>query len=66
GLGDCILNSIIRSKLLVQKNFFKFAVTEFPACGTPQEALQFHHLDGRSIAEAIVKQKKYVDAYSTV
>jgi len=30
-----------------------FAVEGWPACGTPSEALRFHRLDGRSLAERI-------------
>jgi transketolase len=31
----------------------KFAIDEFPACGTPKETLAYHKLDGRSLAERI-------------
>jgi hypothetical protein len=31
----------------------KYAVDEFPACGTPRETLGYHKLDGRSLAERI-------------
>jgi transketolase len=30
-----------------------FGVEGWPACGTPQEALRFHGLDGESLAERI-------------
>ena len=30
-------------------------VDEFPACGTPAEALAYHGLDGKSLADRILK-----------
>lgn len=53
GLGDCLLNTLFSSEKLRSKKFHKFAVEGFPACGTPAEALAYHHLDGKSLAERI-------------
>ncbi len=52
-LGDFMLNTIIATPSLRNKKFTKFAVEEYPACGTPQEVLKYHRLDGESLAERI-------------
>jgi len=54
GLGDCLLNTIISSEKLKAKKFRKFAVEDYPACGTPQEALRHHGLDGESLARRVL------------
>ena len=54
GLGDALLNELVTSGLLASRRFKKFAVEGYPACGTPQEALQFHELDGASLARRIM------------
>lgn len=51
GLGDILLNVIISSDKLRLKKFQKFASEGYPACGTPQEVLKFHKLDGESLAK---------------
>ena len=53
GLGDSLLNTLASTKRLKNKKFKKFAVEGYPACGTPQEALMYHKLDGRSITKRI-------------
>lgn len=53
GLGDCLLNALISSDKLQGGNFKKFAVEDYPACGTPQEALKHHRLDGESLAKRV-------------
>ena len=55
GLGDYLLNVLVENNLLKDKHFEKFAIEGYPACGTPQEALCFHRLDGKSIAGRINK-----------
>jgi transketolase len=50
GLGDTILNALVNSGLLGSRSFKKFAVEGYPACGTPQEVLKYHGLDGASLA----------------
>lgn len=54
GLGDYILNKIFFSENLRSRRFRKFAIEDYPACGTPQETLRYHRLDGESLAERIL------------
>jgi transketolase len=53
GLGDLLLNAMMSSPVLRGRYLTKFAIDEFPACGTPKEALAYHKLDGRSLAKRI-------------
>jgi transketolase len=53
GLGDLLLNAMMSSPELKARSLTKFAIDEFPACGTPKETLAYHKLDGRSLAERI-------------
>ncbi len=53
GLGDLLLNGLMASAALRKKQLEKFAVDDFPACGTPPEALAYHKLDGKSLAARI-------------
>ena len=53
GLGDLLLNGLMSSPALRGRRLIKYAVDDFPACGTPKEALGYHKLDGRSLAERI-------------
>jgi transketolase len=55
GLGDSLVNELIRSDLGDARRFRKFGVEGHPACGTPAEALQHHGLDGESLAETILR-----------
>lgn len=55
GLGDFILNRLMELRLLDGRYFKKFGIEEYPAWGTPPEVLQFHGLDGNSIATEILK-----------
>ena len=55
GLGDLLLNALMLSDNLRDKKLFKFAVEEYPACGTPQEALRHHKLDGKSLGSRVLK-----------
>jgi hypothetical protein len=41
------------SPALRKKQLAKFAVDDFPACGTPPEALGYHKLDGKNLAARI-------------
>jgi transketolase len=54
GLGDGLLNALVRSGLATGRHFEKFGVDGYLACGTPQEALHFHGLDGTSLAQRIL------------
>jgi transketolase len=53
GLGDFLLSKLAENNLLENKNFLKFGIKGYAACGTPAEVLQYHRLDGHSIAERI-------------
>ena len=53
GLGDMLVNALAGSGLLEGRRFKKFAVEGYPACGTPQEVLRYHGLDGASLAGRI-------------
>jgi transketolase len=57
GLGDAMISTLagIHSMPLEKRRFIKFGVEGWPACGTPQEALQYHRLDGASLAERILE-----------
>ena len=55
GLGDQILNTAQKSDELRAKKYLKFAITEYPACGTPPEVLAYHKLDGKSLAASILE-----------
>jgi transketolase len=54
-LGDLLLNALMSSDGLRDKKLIKFAVEEHPACGTPQEALSYHRLDGESLANRVFR-----------
>ena len=55
GLGDAVLNTIILSEGLKTRTFKKIAIEEYPACGTPQETLKYHSIDGESLAKRIMQ-----------
>lgn len=54
GLGDFLLDALMRESQLGTKRLVKFAVEGWPACGTPLQALAFHRLDGASLVERIL------------
>jgi transketolase len=54
GLGDHLLNHLVKQNLLADRAFEKFAVEGYPACGTPAQVLRFHRLDGESLAPRIL------------
>ncbi|HJP61304.1 MAG TPA: transketolase C-terminal domain-containing protein [Gemmatimonadaceae bacterium] len=56
GLGSCLLQALVAGKLLQERPFDIFGVEGFPACGNPTEALQYHGLDGASLAQRIVQK----------
>jgi len=73
GLGDRLLNVLTEIGEIANKDFTNFGLREFPECGTPLEVLEFHKLDGKSLAQRIsgnndfdtteaVKQKYTADA----
>jgi transketolase len=55
GIGDLVLNTMVSFTNLHNKRLVKFGVDDFPACGTPTEALAHHGLDGQAVAERILK-----------
>ena len=46
-LGDAL------RRVLVGRDVTVYGVDGWPACGTPEEALRFHQLDGASLAGRI-------------
>ncbi|MCZ2127909.1 MAG: hypothetical protein LC099_09085 [Anaerolineales bacterium] len=55
GLMDNLLTVCAERGLLNGKQMVKFAVEGYPACGTPQQALAFHGLDGLSLSKRIMQ-----------
>ena len=67
GLGDRLLNTLTeigeiigptssgkdRTSPRQAKEFINFGLKEYPECGTPLEVLEFHKLDGKSLAQRI-------------
>jgi transketolase len=53
GLGDRILNAMNEMNLLEGKTFTNLGLKEYPECGTPWEVLDYHKLDGKSLAQKI-------------
>jgi len=58
GLGDHLLDVLMRENMLDSGRSFKFAVEGYPACGTPVQALQFHRLGGGSLATRILEHRQ--------
>jgi len=56
GIGDCLANAMLLSAKLRGKPLHKFGIQDFPACGTPVEALSYHKLDGNSISARILSK----------
>lgn len=54
GLADTLLKVLVQTGALGSRTFDIFAVEGYPACGTPQEALQRHRLDGASLASRVL------------
>lgn len=54
GLMDNLLTACAEHGLLNNKQMVKFAVEGYPACGTPQQALAFHELDGLSLSKRVM------------
>jgi transketolase len=56
-LADHLLELLAasRNQLLAKRQLIRFAVEGWPACGTPQEALKYHRLDGASLAERVLE-----------
>lgn len=55
-LRDSLVRHLTQNGSLLPFSIESYGVDCFPACGTPQEALQFHKLDGASVAERILSR----------
>ncbi len=53
GLGDRLLNVMHELNILERKTFTNLGLKEYPECGTPWEVLNYHKLDGKSLAQRI-------------
>ncbi len=53
GLGDRILDALAEMHSLQGKKFEKIGLDDYPECGTPLEVLEYHGLDGKSLAKRI-------------
>lgn len=64
GLGDRILNALVEISEISGREFINFGLKEYPECGTPLEVLEYHQLDGKSLAQRIsgVKNIEEVDS----
>lgn len=64
GFGDRLLNWLVEIDEIKNKEFINLGLKEYPECGTPLEVLEYHQLDGKSLAKRIsgVKDIETVDA----
>jgi len=53
GLADRLLNELVSNGLICGKEFTNLGIKEYPECGTPLEVLEYHKLDGKSLAQRI-------------
>jgi transketolase len=53
GLGDRLVKCLVEIREISGKEFTNFGLREYPECGTPLEVLEFHQLDGKSLAKRI-------------
>jgi transketolase len=53
GLGDRLLEALVASGSLDGKEFTKLGLYDYPECGTPLEVLEYHALDGKSLASRV-------------
>ena len=64
GLGDRILNALVEIREISGREFINFGLKEYPECGTPLEVLEYHQLDGKSLAQRISGVKNIEEADS--
>ncbi len=57
GLGQCVANVMMSDAILKTKKITQLGIDCPPACGTPQEVLQYHGLDAQSLADLITSKK---------
>lgn len=62
GLGDRILNALVEISEINGREFINFGLREYPECGTPLEVLEYHQLDGKSLAQRISGVKNIEEA----
>lgn len=55
GLGDSLLNALVADRVLGTRRFTKLGVEGYPACGTPHEVLEYHGVNGASLAARMMK-----------
>lgn len=57
GLGDHLLHIMAETDRLEHRRIRIFGVAGNPACGTPEEALGHHGLDGASLARMVLRER---------
>lgn len=55
GLGDLLISFLVVNNLIKNKTISKIGVNNFPKCGSKEEVLRHHKLDGLSISKIIKK-----------
>ena len=55
GFADLFLSFLNENNLNHRKKIKKFAITDFPYCGLPDEVLKKHHLDVKSLSNKILQ-----------
>lgn len=53
GLADRLLNELVSISEIRGFEFTNLGLREYPECGTPLEVLEYHKLDGKSLAQRI-------------
>ena len=53
GLADRLLNELVSIGVIRDLEFNNLRLREYPECGTPLEVLEYHKLDGKSLAQRI-------------
>lgn len=59
-LGDNLLHALISSEALRKIKFKIFGVEGYPACGAPQEVLNYHMLNAECLAKRVLGNNKNV------
>jgi transketolase len=58
GLGDFLLDSLVRQNHLGGRHYVKFGIEGYPACGRPFEVLDYHGISGARLAARILDKMK--------
>jgi len=56
GLGDFLLDSLVRQDHLGGRHYVKFGIEGYPACGRPFEVLDYHGISGTRLAARILDE----------